>query len=224
PAKRRHPIVTFISDDGTRNELNWYIPILRSKGVLSTLAIITSRMLWTTSNTLFKEEVVELYKEGFDIASHTHTHFNLVTAGKTLEEIDEDIAKGRLILNSLGIDCPMFVAPQGGRNPEIDAIIRRYHKADFISSVSSRQLPYANIPPIHSMTLNRVSFDAGENGVSTLTQCKDAVDEAVDFGGWVIFTVHPNYSEYLQDTNPLGWEERRQDLIDLIDYIKSLDV
>lgn len=181
-------------------------------------------MLAHGSGNLGKEEVVELYKEGFDIASHTHTHFNLVSGGRTLDEIDEDIAKGRLVLNSLGIDCPMFVAPQGARTPDIDAIIRRYHKADFISSASNRQLPYANIPPIHSMTLNRVSFDAAENGVSTLAKCKQAVDEAIDFGGWVIFTVHPNYGEYLEDTNPLGWEERRQDLRDLIDYVKSLDV
>jgi len=215
PPKPRIPIVSFISDDGRYGNDEWYIPILDEKGIKSTFAIVSS---WTDDveqDAFTSARIKELSQQGHDIAGHTHTHPNLTTL--TLNEVEDQLRKCRTYLESLGVEPEMFVAPFGGTNPDIDKIIRQYFKADFIT------LGQVNTPPIDSYKITRISFDASENGVSTLQECKDAVDLAVQNNAWVIFAVHPQYPEYREGYNTY-WQERQNELRELIDYIQGLEV
>ncbi len=147
------------------------------------------------------------------------------------DEIDKDLMLCKTSLNGhlAEMKSPMFVAPQGARNVIIDRLVRKWFKTDFIT-INSNLVPdgnFMNLPPIDSYFINRVSFDAIDtepNPASTLPTCKAAVDKAILEGGWVVFTVHPQYNQYQAGSNPTGYVERRQDLADLIDYIQALDV
>lgn len=220
-SKSRYPVVSFIADDGRAAE-EWYISVMESFGVRSTFAYPTDRLYDSSGNSLSRERIVELYKNGHDIASHTHTHTNLKTGGMTPEQIDADLFRSKVELLNLGIDANMFVAPQGGRDAEIDKIIRKYFDTDFITGIPVGKI--SNPPPIDSYFITRQSFDANANGVSTLQDCKDAVDYAIANKEWLVFAIHPSYTEYSASANPDGWETRRGELSLLIEYIQSLNV
>ncbi|MBD3627580.1 polysaccharide deacetylase family protein [Cyclobacterium sp.] len=226
PAKTKKPIVSFIADDGRWGDNEWYIPILDSKNIKSTFAIVTGWMTGEISvaDAHVEARVRELFDLGHDIAGHTHTHENMVTTIIDLSEVEQNLHRSKSALKNIDVDCPMFVPPFGGRNNDVDKKIRSYFDASFVSVADSEVAAgtCVNTPVIDSYNLKRVKFDASENGVSRLQLCKDAVDVAISTGGWLVFAVHPAYTEY-RDSNP-DYLNRRAELGLLIDYIKSLDV
>src|SRR5690554_2788394 len=222
PAKPRIPMVSFISDDGHVLNDDWYVPMLDSKEVKSSFAIITGR--FGDPNYYTKERIVELSALGHDIAGHTHNHY--YTGDLPLPEQEFELQRCKTELAAIGEKAEMFVAPFGSRTFDTDRIVRKYYRTDFISVDDSEIAAgtCANVPPIESYKLKRVKFDAGANEVSRLQVCKDAVDVAIATGGWLVFAIHPQYPEYQPSNNPSGYGERRQELSDLIDYIQSLEV
>lgn len=222
PAKPTNPIISFISDDGATANDDWYIPVLDSKGVKGTFAIISGWMGDTGYMTATR--VKELYEAGHDIAGHTETHahfFNITEA-----QIEQEVYNCKHQLLKIGIDADMFVIPYGERSEPADAIIRKYFKNDFITGpdadVTNGIAP--NLPPLDPFYIKRTSFDAQANGVSKITILKQAVDSVVASGGWLNFAIHPQYAEYSATSNPSGYAARRAELGELIDYIQSLNV
>lgn len=223
--KTNAPIVTFISDDGRYGNLDWYLPMLEANNCRSTLAIVGS---WLDGGmgytTMTRDEVRECYLKGHDIASHTNTHPYMTQI--TPEQLDNELYKSRFALAEIGIDAKMFVAPFGNRNTEVDRALRKYFNTDFITvnDATIANKTCTNLPPLDRFNLKRISFDARNNIDSRLEICKKAVDVLVEKGGWLVFAVHPHYPEYLQTQNPDGYEVRRQELQDLITYIRSKDI
>jgi len=227
PAKPRIPIVSFISDDGRWGNDEWYIPILDSKNVKSSFAVVTG---WFDNGDAFsRQRVKELYDLGHDIAGHTNQHRSMINLVNNygIEELDNDLMLCKTSLMSLGIDSPMFIAPFGERSTETDRIVRRYFETDFITSIwgtSVEDGTAINLPPLDRYLINRVSFDSYPNMDLRIEYLKDAVDACVNTNGWLIFAIHPHYPEYSETHNPSGYQQRRNELIELIDYIQSLGI
>jgi peptidoglycan/xylan/chitin deacetylase (PgdA/CDA1 family) len=213
PIKKRVPVVTFICDDGRRED-EWLVNLFNSKKVKGTFAIIINSMK-NSPSMMSTDEVVALYKDGHDIASHTLGHVHL--AEIPIEDAEAEIYGSRLALNELGIECPTFIAPYGSYNAQVLGKIASCFKTNF----KTDEFAAANTPPINDLLLTRRSFDNMGGGTgSTLQKCKDYVDGALVSGEWLIFAVHSHYAEY---SLPAG-QSRRDELGALIDYIKSLSI
>src|SRR5699024_5927109 len=223
--RSKFPIVTFISDDIHIENFNWYVPILDSNGIKSTFAFITDRA-GVNPDYATDEQVLDLYRDGHGIASHTRTHKH--TADLTEDEQVEEIAGSKIkIMNIIGNDCPVCIPPFGSQSLFTEGIVRQYYDLSVItvatSTVASGEC--CNNSPIDTYRAKRVSFDATTSDHSQRLQiCKDAVDVCFAKSEWLIFAIHPQYPEYSETSNPDGFERRRQDLTDLIDYIKSKNI
>lgn len=221
--KPAFPVVSFVADDGRTGNDEWYIPMLDSKGIKGTFAVVSDWME-TRADAFSTQRVKDLYALGHDIASHTVTHPRL--ADITLAEAEEELRKSKTDFLRIGINPNVFVAPFASRNTDVDKLVRKYYDYNFASGADANVSDgtITNYPPIDPYLLKRISFDASANGVSRLQICKDAVDVAVANGGFLSFMIHPHYDEYMEVGNPSGYEARRQELSDLIDYIKGLNI
>lgn len=209
--KKRRKIASFICDDGHINDKNWYIPLLNEYGLKSSLAICKQ---WArqgnASSRLSEQEIIDYFKAGHDIVNHTLTHQYLNQL--TLDEAEEQVLGNKLYLETLlNAECELFVSPFGIRNANLDYIISKYHKANFISGYAVN-----NPTPLDSFFINRVSFDAAESGVLIFdTKLKPAIDEATINNQWLVFAVHSGYAEY----NLSNTVDRRQELRQTIEYL-----
>lgn len=203
--KVRHPIVSFIADDGNKEISEWFTPLFRDRDIRCTLAIIGNRVGGSLMMTL--DDILSHYDEGFDIANHTFYHLR----DFNYDEYEVNVSKGRLFLNKYGIECPMFVSPFGEGGWRLE-IVKKYHDANFITSLGN----HTNPSPITTYAISRASIDG-----QTLSDHKNYVDMVESNGGWLVFAIHPAYSEYTDDP---GYLSRRQDVEDVIDYIISKDI
>lgn len=223
PTKQLVPIVSFIADDGDTAAFSWYLPIMDSLGVKSSFAIITGAI--NTVPTKFTLDTLKALKlRGHDLVAHTHSHFHM--ADSSLQVSYNDLRLSYLELASWGFHTDILIEPFGSRTNQIDSVAMTIFKAKFHSGpIGDVALNKGHAtPPINSALIPRVTFDVGSNGTSYLNLCKQAVDSAVLANGWLTFAVHPQYPEYFPSTNPSGYASRRQDLIDLIMYIKSKNI
>lgn len=222
--KKKRPLVTIISDDCHVRNDTWFTQILDQYNVKATFAVIGLRTVeadnGTNADYFNSERLVELYKDGHDLASHTWTHTNnLISQG--LEVAEEELSRTKVFVERLtDTPCNMFVSPFGVRNSNIDNLVSRYYDANFISGYSTR-----NEVPLDNFFLNRVSFDSSESDFSLLwnDRLKPAVDSAIANNEWVIFAVHPQYLQYRDGHNPEA-ELRRTELNQLIEYCIANDV
>ena len=220
PAKLKRPIVSFISDDG-HVENDWFIDVLNDKNLKATFAIVKD---WVGTPDFYDEaKILELYQNGHDIAGHSTTHPRL--ADITISEATNEIYDCKEYLLTLVEKNNVFVPPFGSRNIEVDKVIRELYDCSVRTNyrIDSPTLEgVSNQPPIDKYLLNRFSFDVQINNTSIINKAKEAVDEALANKGWLIFAIHPHYNEYRTDL--AGGSMRRQELADLIDYIKSLNI
>lgn len=217
--KKKRPMVTLISDDLHQRNADWYVPLLDEYDVKSTFAVIGDRTMAAgqgdENGYLPPSYVKQLYKEGHNIASHTwtHGHMNQMTP----EDIDEELSRTKIYLEQF-VDVPvnMFISPFGERSRTIDNIVARYYDANFISGYGS-----LNPPPIDSYFLNRVSFDAAEANRRLMWEerLKPAIDEAIAENNWLIFAVHPQYTQYYSGF--AQYMERRNEMRLLIEYCQA---
>lgn len=222
-AKKRKPILTLICDDGSVQDSNWYIPLLNEFGVKSTLAIskhwVEGAENGTYSDRLNRSQIIEYHKQGHDIANHTvnHEYLNRLT----LEEAENEILDNKLYLEDLINDeVPMFVSPFGIRNANLDYIISKYHRANFISGYSNR-----NLLPLDNFFINRVSFDTTID--DTLLWDSDllpALESAVVNKEWLVLAIHSAYSTYLENGGSATWQERRDELRKVLQYCKDNNI
>lgn len=222
-------MVSFISDDCYRQN-EWFIDVLNEKDVKATFAVITGgyRGIYpkdapNPSSFLTKSRLIELYKDGHDLAGHTVYHPR--TAELTPAEQDFEIGRCKIDLLDFTDNPNVFVAPFGNTSIEMERIVRGYFDCAARNSHNYSYPDYTdaiNYSPIDAYRLKRMSFDAEVPDVLILNELKNVVDTAYENDGWIIFTIHPQYAEYNVATST--GLARRQELRDLIDYIKSLDI
>lgn len=222
-------MVSFISDDCYRQN-EWYIDILNEKDIKSTFAVITGsyRGIYpkdapTPSAFFTKTQLIDLYKNGHDLAGHTVYHPR--TADLPANEQDFEIGRCKIDLLDFTYNPNVFVAPFGSTSIDMEKIVRGYFDCAVRTSHrydTTDMANVSNVSPIDSYRLKRFSFDVDVVNLPIINECKLAVDSALANNGWLIFAIHPQYPEYSLSSE--GGEMRRQELRDLIDYIKSLDI
>lgn len=222
-ARRKRPIVTIISDDGQPHNLQWFIPLLDEFRVKATFAMIGSRILAADNGTgtvsITSDQTRSLYQAGHDIASHTWSHTANWSTALTLDQIDDEMSRNKVFLEKItNSPVNMFISPFGLRSSAIDNILSRYYDTNFITDVNK-----SVALPVDNYFIYRTSFDADDANPSLLwdSTLKPAIDDALANNKWLIFAIHPQYTQYNSWANK---EARKNELRTLLQYCKDNNI
>lgn len=160
---RKHAVViTF--DDGYKDLLE-VIPLVKKYNIHPIAFILSHpekanrKELGNTNTFLTTDEIKRLYREGFQIGSHSATHTNLTTLSN--EQLEFEIIQSKKTLEKkLGIPVKYFAYPKGYYNAKVIAVVKKAgYTAAFsidpgcISSESDRwTLPRTIIDKTHTLS------------------------------------------------------------------------
>ncbi|ADV66018.1 polysaccharide deacetylase family protein [Deinococcus maricopensis] len=205
------PLVTFLSDDGTAADHSRLLPLFRQKGVVATAAIESRNMLSGDPYFATPEQVRDLQRAGWEIASHTRTHPDLVTLSDA--DLDAEIQGSRQDLEEQGFTVNTFVYPYGSQNATVREKVCQTYRTAFIDRGGVNDTPLDT-----NYQIRRVAFgswtDAGQN---TMAAYRAAIDDAVARRGWLVFMLHPGNREQHD-------EQQQQYLAQTIDYLREQGV
>ncbi|ACO47640.1 polysaccharide deacetylase family protein [Deinococcus deserti] len=211
PLNNAGPMVTFITDDGAAADHSRLLPLFKQKGVVATAAIATQNIISGDPYFATPEQVRDLQRAGWEIASHTRTHPDLVTLSDA--ELSAEIEGSKRELEDLGFRADTFVYPYGSHNPTVREKVCQHYRTAFIDRGGANDTPLNT-----NYQLRRVAFgawtDAGQN---TMDAYKAAVDSAIARNSWLVFMLHPGNREQHN-------EQQQQYLADTIDYVRGKNV
>lgn len=204
----RKPFITFVSDDGSAEDISILEPIFKKYGVPCCVALITDNL-----NNI--DDRLDLQNNhGWEVACHS-TSSRLFT-DMTLEEAETAMVESKTILEGLGFVIKDVVYPSGGANANIRQIAKKHFRAGY--NFNPHPSTHLNTGILESFSILRAplgSFTyAPEN--ATLEYYKSCVDAAVTNNGWCIFCLHSGNAAF--DAT------QQQHLDDLIAYIQSIGV
>lgn len=105
-------ILTF--DDGYRNNYTVAYPLLKARGMVATIFVITEKI--GTPNGISPSELREMVNNGMEIGSHTRHHFDLRTL-EPVELADEIAGSRRILADVLRSPVETFCYPSGKYSP-----------------------------------------------------------------------------------------------------------
>lgn len=156
--RTRWVVCTF--DDAYASLIDHVLPILKRKGFTATVFVNTQLIgkdnSWNCKdsrkrNHLDRAGLLELTKQGWEIASHGHTHRNLCQL--TESEIEYEFAESQAILNKLVGPVITYAYPYGESSPFIRHICKRYYNYAFALHSGGTELAVDN------MQIRRYSLD-----------------------------------------------------------------
>lgn len=200
-------VLTFIDDDCRSEWKTWWPSIIASKGIKISLAAIGNCI--GTADYMTQQELLDLQTAGHDILSHGLDGIDVPNS--TVTVVDSDCKDGQTKLKSMGfINGTDYLVYSGGLsnvNVTMKNIARKYYKYGIgTSQVSGLQY---NSMPVDNWGLTRDT----EKG-KTIATLKADLDSAIANNGWIIVLSH----SHLIDA------PEQQNLSDLIDYAKSLNI
>jgi peptidoglycan/xylan/chitin deacetylase (PgdA/CDA1 family) len=201
--RAKRTIVTFIDDDGDAAVLTRLKPLFDAKGVPCVVAIPSDYV--GTPGHLTDAQLVSLQGSGWEIASHSKSHF-YADGSATESEIRAEMSLSKAALEGMGLSVNHYVYP-GGHYTEPAARIAR----DYYGSASILG-EYPNTGALRTWHLGRRHHGTG----FTLAAQQAFVDAAIAAKSWIIFVTHSNLATLsAEDLTSLGL---------LIDYIKAANV
>jgi len=166
--RREQKIVVLTFDDATRSQLEFVAPLLKKKGFGATF-FVTNAWMEDTVNFMQWDEVVSLYKMGFEIGNHSWTHRPMVTK-EDIASMEADLAKVDSALLAKGIRKPVSFAYPGnhfapGTVEKIRSLVYRFARRGM-----QPEIPYGKIAP-------GPLFDPGLNNRLVIPTSADAYPE-----------------------------------------------
>lgn len=204
-SKRKFPMITFIDDDGRKEVLQKWEPILKEKKNKLTIPLITQWMDDPNNTSVITWEDVHRLKNtyGVEFVSHTHTHGH--GNQMTSQQIDDDLKDAKKVLQREGLSHDIIVQPYGENSDDVRRISRDYAKIN----IGTKE--FINATPLGTFNAGRITL--GEDLYTTFAQYKEKLDEAIANNGWIIFKSHSQYTSF---------DENQQQLIrQIIDYARA---
>lgn len=134
--RERFIVCTF--DDGYKSLLTIALPILAKYNCSATVYICTDLIgkdnTWNNKDARLRrhlnvEDIIELYRSGWEIASHGVTHRNLLKLSDT--EIEYELSESKRRLSAIVGDVITYAYPYGAYNNYIKTCVAKYYKCAF---------------------------------------------------------------------------------------------
>ena len=208
PTNYNGAIISVIDDDGYAAFLTRWKAVADAKGIKITLAVNSSSIQSANTDYLKLAQLQTLVAEGYEVASHTHSHPVLTTITDADYETQLQTAKDYIINNNLG-NGETLVYPTGlssiadkTRLLRIKELTKKYHKYGVNAEGNINYLP------VDSYEVRRRNIDAND-----LATIKSWIDKAITGKAWLIFLTH-SYNT--------SWDAQKH--TDWITYAQSLSV
>lgn len=179
-------MMTIIDDDGAKGFYTDLLPLIQSKGVSISSAII-GRNIGVASSYMTWAEVEEAHENGAEILNHTYMHYGETDETRTVEEIVLDYEKNAVLMAKHGIvdTGDIVVYPGGSGNmPTVQEAAKRFARVGIRSN--GNVLNYINqIDPVY-IDRYRIESDYSYD----LDSMKNLIDNCITKGGWMIWMIH----------------------------------
>ena len=148
-------------DDNRCNVLENALPVLRARGFVATMVVITDLAdgleLWENDYpALSWDDLAELVEAGWCIGSHTKTHVSFGSGFQPVHDeahaIDEIAGSQEVIRRRLGVECDHFAYPWGTVDEAADTLVRHYYKTARVWQDQPQALPAAGYEYVNVMT------------------------------------------------------------------------
>jgi len=204
-------MVTFIDDDGTSQFLTEMKPILDSRNIKASLAIITDGV--GMAGHITKQQLLDLQSEGFDVLSHSKTHeadiFKNNLRSIPDAAIEKEFRDSKQYLKDNGFKgYNTIVYPWGNFGSEasrFEKIAGKYYKYGLNASIA-----YTG-SSMNRMYINRYPLQKTQDFNTIL---KPVIDKCIDENGWLILYTHAYNSSHFSS----------EYLAQTIDYIQQCKV
>lgn len=143
--RKRFVVCTF--DDGYKNLLTVAMPILTKHNYSATVYVCTDLIgkdnKWNNKDATLRQhlsldDIMELDKNGWEIASHGVTHRNLLKLSDT--EIEFELAESKRLLSDIVGNVITYAYPYGAYNNFIKYCVEKYYKYAFAVSQGGTSL------------------------------------------------------------------------------------
>jgi peptidoglycan/xylan/chitin deacetylase (PgdA/CDA1 family) len=203
-------MLTIIDDDGNSQFYTQLLPLVESRGISISSAVVVKRPedpeTYTASMTW--EQIEDAHKRGAEILNHTYSHLTSdLTASMTAQEIWLDYQKASNILAAHGIQTHdiLVFAGASGSDANVQQAARWSCRMAF--HAGGNEMAFRDGFDIYDAPRYRLYSDYGGYD---LNQIKGLVDDCVANGGWMIWMIH---------TSEANWTSAvLQTLTDAIDY------
>lgn len=186
-APSKYAKVSFTFDDGLESSLSQAAPIMQKYGVPGTNYVTTGCV--GTTGTCYADnsatymtwpQVKTLQNTyGWEIGSHTVSHFPMTTLSDTQKE--QELADSKQILAANGIDATSFATPEGDYDPSTLALAAKYYTSHRgFWDLGVNDWPYDE-SVIRVMQV--------QTGVS-VASVKTAIDSAISQSQWLVLVFH----------------------------------
>jgi peptidoglycan/xylan/chitin deacetylase (PgdA/CDA1 family) len=181
------PSFCFTDDDISSKVITVLKPILDARGIKPTLAVITGML--GDSGKLTQSQILDLYNERWEMASHTHNHITLDGVALTNEDIDYQLSTSKSYLESIGIKCDTLIYPEGKYNKKVVDIAKKYYKC------ALRTGDVVGTYPISTYGIERLSIGAW--GISDWPTIQATIDSIIAKNQLCVIGTHigPNTTE-----------------------------
>ncbi|HTG00005.1 MAG TPA: polysaccharide deacetylase family protein [Nitrospirota bacterium] len=171
---RSAPLFTYVLDDGNDTDYLVALEVFSGQGAVACTAITTD---WIgKGDHLTAGQIRSLRDAGWEIMSHTATHPHLTSL--TEDRIDEELARSKTMLESLGVTVRNIVYPYNQNDELVRRVASKYYR-------SGRGGTYAvNYPDTDPYFLKSYSFK------HDLEDMKRTIDQAYQHRAWLIVYQH----------------------------------
>ncbi len=182
--------VTFVADDGYRQDWEVLRPIFKEAGVPFVSAVITG-LIGTPSHTTL-EQIKQLAAGGNEIVSHTVTH--RVLSSLDAADLDAELKNSQAALAAAGLPTRNVVYPQGQTSEQVKQAASKYYQLGVGVGNGLNDPKALEVYDLHRVALGSffdvLPSDPPHPPTNTLAYYKARVDEAVKTHRWLIFMIH----------------------------------
>ena len=209
------PMLTIIDDDGNAKFVTDLLPLIASKGISISSAVIANKV--GTSPYMTWSQVEAAYIAGAEILSHTYNNIGSSDISEmTEQEVWYDYVRARHMIESHGIpSCKylVYVGGSGSSEKANGAAKKVYDCAITAHSGATGGNTWNFKGSLNPYSLRRFRLD--ESGTTgdvnyNLDTMKALIDHTIQHGGWMIWMMH---------TSSAAWTETAKSTIEsAIDY------
>lgn len=190
------PMLTIIDDDGNEKFYSELLPLVTSKGVSITSAVIPDRANTGYSTHMTWEQILDASKNGAEIVSHTFNHLTGdLVQNMTEQEIWLNYQKANNTIASHGLPGSDFLVYAGASGSYATAQSAASHSSKCAFKAGGNVLNYRGQFNRYYINRYRIQTD-GYNYEPE--QLKTLIDYCLANGGWMVWMMHTSETAWTE--------------------------